>query len=194
MRAILPILVLAVGLVGCKDKRSMPSQAVPPQFTPEEVAQSLTLLAREGEKGKARFTALDAVRDSAPYVSEFVRLFPGAEVNYRYFTNTEEPGFDVGVDLYERYELRMQLPVHFDSERRTVIGYGDPVFSIWEAASVTRGPSGTAQTALNPAGERDFGSAEWRTIVEHGGDFAAIGYTMLTNQPVTGFAYRKVQP
>ena len=188
--------LLTIVLVSCTQKPSPPSRAdaVPPKFTPEEVAQSLTLLVREGEKGKARFAALDAVRDSAPYVSDFVRLFPGAEVNYRYFTGTGEPGFDVGVDLHERYEFMMQLPVRFDSERLKVIGYGEPKFVIWEAASVTRGSSGIAETTLNPAGERHFGSAEWRTLVERTGDFAAIGYAMVTNRPVPGFAHREVQP
>jgi hypothetical protein len=38
------------------------------------------------------------------------------------------------------------------------------------------------------------GSAEWRALVERGGDFSAIGYTMITNRPVPGFAHRKVQP
>ena len=196
MRTILLFAALAAGLVSCTQKPAAPSQAdaVPPKFTPEEVAQSLTLLVREGEKGKARFAALDAARDTAPYVSNLVRLFPGAEVNYRYFTNTDEPGFDVGVDLHERYEFRMQLPVRFDSERLKVVGYGEPKFVLWEAASVTRGPSGIAGTTLNPAGERQFGSAEWRTIVEHDGDFTSIGYKMTTNQPVAGFAHRKVQP
>ena len=190
------MLVLAIGLIACKDKRTAQSQAdaVAPKFTPEQVAQSLALLAREGQKGKERFAALDAVRASAPYVSEFVRLFPKAEVNYRYFTSTDEPGFEVGVDLYERYEFRMQLPARFDAERRTVIAYGEPVFSIWEVATVTRGPSGIAQETLNPAGERHFGSAEWRTLVEQSGDFGAIGHTLITNQPVPGFRYRKVQP
>jgi hypothetical protein len=196
MRTTLFILPLTIGLVSCTQKPATPSQAdaVPPKFTPEEVAQSLTLLVREGEKGKARFAALDAVRDSAPYVSEFVRLFPGAEVNYRYFTSADEPGFDVGVDLHERYEFRMQLPVRFDSERRNVIGYGEPQFSIWEVATVTRGPSGIAQESFNPTGERHFRLAEWRTLVERGGDFSAIGYAMRTNQPVAGFRDRKIQP
>src|SRR5215510_4643252 len=147
MRAILFVLPLSFGLVACNQK-SATSQAgaVPPKFTPEEVAQSLALLAREGEKGKVRFAALDAVRDSAPFVSEFVRLFPGAEVNYRYFGSTDEPGFDVEADLYERYELTMQLPVRFDSERRKVIGYGEPTFYLVEAAS-QKG----RETTYNPA-------------------------------------------
>ena len=196
MRAILFILPLTIGLVSCIQNPAPPSQAEaePPKFTPEEVAQSLSLLAREGEKGKARFAALDGVRDSAPYISDFIRTFPGAEVNYRYFTSTDEPGFDVGVDLHERYELRMQLPVHFDSERRKVIGYGEPQFSIWEVVTVTRGPSGIAQETFNPGGERHFSSAEWGSLVAHGGDFAVIGYAIVTNQPVLGFAHRKVQP
>src|SRR5687768_11224807 len=117
MRTIQFILPLTIGLLSCSHKPAKPSQtdATPPKFTPEEVAQSLSLLVREGEKGEAKFAALDAVRDSAPFVSEFVRLFPRAEVNYRYFTSSDEPGFDVGVDLHERYEFRMQLPALFDS-------------------------------------------------------------------------------
>ncbi len=166
----------------------------PPKFTPEEVAHSLKLIFAEAENGKARFAALDAVRESAPYLSEVVRLFPSAEVNYRYFSGTDEPGFNVGVDLYERYVFGMQLPVQLDPKRRGVIGYGEPTFVIQEVASVTRGPSGAARTTLNPSRERRFGPSEWRTILEHGGDFSAIGYTMITNQPVPGFAHRKIQP
>jgi len=110
-------------------------------------------------------------------------------VNYRYFTSADEPGFDVGVDLYERYKLTMQLPVRFDSERRKVIGYGEPKFYLVEAVS-QKG----RETSHNPAGERRFGSAEWRMLVAHGGDFSAIGYLMRTNQPIAGFKDRKSQP
>ncbi len=142
------------------------------------------------EKGNDSFTALDAARSSVPYVSEFLRLFPKAEVRYRSFTGGL--GFDVSVDLYERYELTMQLPAAFDSSRSKVIDYGEPRFTLWEAASVKRNKSGIAETTLNPAGERRFGSADWRKIVEAGGDFGAIGYAMLTNQPVQGFRGREI--
>jgi hypothetical protein len=184
------IVPLSFALVGCNQKSAKSeADAVPPKFTPEQVAQSLTLLAQEGEKGKARFAALDAVSNSAPFVSEFVQLFPAAKVNYSYFATKDEPGFDVEVDLYERYELTMQLPVRFDSERRNVVGYGEPAFYLVEAAS-QKG----RETTYNPAAQRRFGSAEWRTLVEHEGDFSAIGYTMRTNQPVPGFKDRKKQP
>jgi hypothetical protein len=109
-------------------------------------------------------------------------------VNYRYFTSTHEPGFDVGVDLHERYEFTMQLPVRFDPEGHVVVGYGEPKFYLVEVAS-QKG----RETSYNPAGARHFGSADWRKIVESGGDFLAIGYTMITNQPAAGFRDRKVQ-
>src|SRR5262245_23632704 len=146
-RSALAIFLLSLGVVSCKEKpRPSQSEAAPPKFTAEQMTQSLALLAKEGEKGKIAFAALDAVRNSAPYVSEFLRLYPDAKVDYQYFTGTGEPGFDVDVDLHERYEFSMQLPVHFDSGRRKVVGYGEPQFVIWEAASVTRGPSGIAET------------------------------------------------
>jgi len=135
-------------------------------------------------------SALDAARPSAPYISDFVRLFPAAEVRYRSFSGGL--GFDVTVDLFERYEFTMQLPVVLDSSRSKVIGYGEPRFTLWEAASVKRNKSGIAETTLNPAGERRFGSTEWPKIVEAGGDFSAIGYAMLTNRPVPDFSGRKI--
>jgi hypothetical protein len=142
--------------------------------------------------GKANdsHSALDAARLSAPYVSDFVRLFPNAEVRYRSFGGGM--GFDVNVDLFDRYEFTMQLPVVFDSSRSKVIDYGEPRFTLWEAASVKRNKSGIAETTLNPAGERRFGPTEWQKIVEAGGDFGAIGYTMHTNRPVPGFSGRKM--
>jgi len=156
------------------------------QPTSDQVARSFNALIQESEKGNERFRALDGVRSSAPYVSEFIHLFPETEVNYRYFTGTDEPGFDLGVDLYGRYELGMQLPVLFDSSRRSVIGFGEPKFYLSEAAS-QKG----RETSYNPAGDRKFGPAEWRKIVESEGDFRAIGYAMKTNQPVVGFKDRR---
>jgi len=157
-----------------------------PASTQHQAAQSFTALTQESEKGKERFRALDAARPSAPYVAEFLRLFPEAEVDYRYFTGTGEPGFVLGVDLYGRYELDMYLPVLFDPPRRRVIGYGEPKFYLREVAS-QKG----RETAYNPTGERKFGSAEWKRIVESAGDFGAIGYVIITNQPVAGFKARK---
>jgi hypothetical protein len=140
------------------------------------------------EKANDSHRALDVARPSAPYISDIVRLFPNAEVRYRSFSGGL--GFDVTADLFERYELTMQLPVVFDSSRSKVIDYGEPRFTLLEAAVVKRNKSGIAETTLNPAGERCFGPTEWQKIVEAGGDFSAIGYAMLTNSPVPGFSGR----
>lgn len=185
MRNILSILPIMALLVGCQKQQSSVT-AGSTNMTPEQFAE---LFKKEKSKADAWFAALDAAKPSASRVAEFVRLFPAAEVNYRYFTSTGEPGFDVGVDLHERYELTMQLPVRFDPEGHTVVGYGEPKFYLVEAAS-QKGRT----TFYNPAGGRGFGSADWQRIVESGGDFAAIGYAMTTNRPVAGFRDRKVQP
>ncbi len=141
------------------------------------------------EEANDSHKALDSARSSAPHIAEFLRLFPKAEVRYRAFTGGL--GFDLNVDLYERYELTMQMPAVFDSSRSKVIGYKKPRFTLWEAASVKRNKSGFAETTLNPAGGGQFGPEEWKRIVESGGDFGAIGYAMITNQPVPGFEGRK---
>lgn len=157
------------------------------QPTQNQMAQYFNALILESEKGEERFRALDAARPSAPYVADFLRLFPEAEVNYSYFAANDVPGYIVSVDLYERYEFEMRLPVLFDASRRNVIGYGESKFDLLEVAS-QKGRS----TSYNPAGGRRFGSAEWKSIVERGGDFRAIGYAMITNQPEAGFKDRKI--
>jgi hypothetical protein len=179
------IILLSLLVAGCK-KSSPNATAESPQFAPAQIAQSLSLLKKESEEGKKRFDALDAARPSAPYLGDFLRLFPKAEVHYRYFTTTDEPGFDVSVDLWERYVFTMQLPALFDPARRMVVGYGDPKFYLWEVAGVKG-----RETSYNPGGERRFGSAEWRRLVEKNGDFGAIGYAMITTRPVPGFKDRK---
>ena len=136
------------------------------------------------------FAALDAARPSATYVSQFVQLFPSAQVNYRYFTRTGEPGFDVSADLYERYELTMQLPVVFDSAGRKVVGYGEPKFVMGEAEKVERFKNGGASVWYDPSGELSFGSMEWKKIFASSGDFSAIGYSMKKNEPISGFKDR----
>jgi hypothetical protein len=134
------------------------------------------------DKGSRYFAGLDAARPPAPYVSDFVRLFPNAAVQYRYFTPGPEPGFDLTVILHGRYELTMQLPVTFDSSGDKVVGYGEPAFYLVEAEKV-EGRSVSYATS----GARQFGSAEWRRLVASHGDFGAIGYTMIKDQPVPGF-------
>lgn len=134
-------------------------------------------------RGKRRFDALDAARPTAPYISDFVRLFPEAHVNYRYFKNGDEPGFNVTAVLYGRYELTMQLPVDFDQSRRHVVGYGEPNFYLLEVKSVSR----DGVISFNSRDQKTFRGAGWQKIVKAHGDFRAIGYDMVTNQPVPGF-------
>lgn len=127
-----------------------------------------------GLEGKERFKALDVARPSAPYLSDLIRLFPNARVNYRYFARSGDPGFDVSADLYERYEFGMQLPVLFDSTHRHVIGYGNPKFYLWEAAKIERREGRAGGVSIT--GGTNFGAAEWQKIVEKDGDFGAIGF------------------
>lgn len=142
------------------------------------------LFGKAVETANASHSALDAARPSAPYVSDFVRLFPKAEVHH--VSLSSGWGFDVNVDLFDRYEFTMQLPVILDPSGSKVIDYGEPQFYLNEATNVVK-----RTTWYDPKGGRTFGSGEWKKIVESGGDFAAIGYTMMTNRPVQCFRNRK---
>lgn len=132
-------------------------------------------------KGKRYLDGLDEARASAPYVSDFVRLFPNADVRNPYFSPGPGPGYDLFVVLHDRYELTMQLPVSFDWRGRNVIGYGEPNFYLREVEKVEDGG-----VWHNTSRERRFGSADWKKIVDSRGDFGAIGYAMIKDQPVPG--------
>lgn len=176
-------------VVACKGDRSAAPQEQ--TVTLEQAAQFYKTILKEAGKGNDRFATLDAARPSAPYLSDFVKLFPQAEVNYRNFSGGF--GFDVEVDLFERYEFQMQLPANFDSSGRSVADYGEPRFYLREVNHVEERKNRTGVTSYNPLGERKFGSAEWRRIVESGGDFGVIGYSMISNRPVAGFNGRNIE-
>jgi len=176
-------------IVTCKGDRSAAPQEQ--TVTAGQAVRFYKTLLEEAGKGNDQLVALDAARPSAPYLSDFVRLFPLAEVKYRNFGGGI--GFDVEVDLHERYEFQMQLPVKFDSSRRSVTGYGEPRFCLREIVRVETRENRTGVSSYNPASERKFGSAEWKKIVESGGDFGVIGYPMITNRSVRDFKDRNIE-
>ena len=65
---------------------------------------------------------------------------------------------------------------------RQLWGMAHPAFYLWEVSKASRC---AAYPTIRTRG-REFGSAERRKIVASGGDFAAIGYEMVKDQPVAG--------
>ncbi len=158
--------------------------------SPADAASYARMLMEAPKIADNRDAALDAARISAPYLTNFVRLFPEAEVLYRNFGGGF--GYSVSVDLHGRYEVWIQLPVIFDTPSHdNVIGYGEPSFGISEFERVLLSKSGQLETWFKKESQRGFGSTEWQKIVEANGDFGAIGYRMITNQPIPGAELRR---
>jgi hypothetical protein len=187
MRNLLLLLVWSLTLAGCGKQSVNHAASATNDMT---AGQFATLFNQEKQRADAWFAGLADAQKSAPDVVEFVRLFPAAKVNFRYFTDTGVPGFDVSADLYGRYEFQMQLPVVFDSAGRNVVGYGEPRFYLNEVSGVLRPKVGVPGISYDPLGHRQFGADDWKKIVISGGDFRTIGYLMKSNQPVEGFRVR----
>jgi hypothetical protein len=141
-------------------------------------------LERESKKGEAYFAGLRDAQGSAPVVQQFLRLFPAAQIRYRWFGRSNCPGFDGFVVLHGRYELTMQLPVDFDDAGRTVVGYGEPQFYLLEITQFERLPGGPSHISYGR--NLVFGSEEWEKVISANGDFRVIGWTLVTNEPVPG--------
>jgi hypothetical protein len=130
---------------------------------------------------------ISPARSAGVYVSEFFRCFPSAKV--RQGSVGAGSGFEVNVDLFQRYEFTMQLVVQYDSLKR-IVSHDEPLFYIREVVGVD---IGLAEKPVIRIGEqRQFGAAEWKRLVDAGGDFRAIGFKIITNEPVAHFNDRKV--
>jgi hypothetical protein len=143
------------------------------------------------KKGKAFIEALGAAQPTAPILIDFRRLFPGAKEKMSYFAANDEPGFDVEVYLYNRYQLTMKLPVNFDVSQTRVVGFGEPAFYLNEVSKVHITEGRAIGMSFDPSGALKFGPGKWRVLVENNGDFNAIGYSMKTNSPIADFELLK---
>jgi hypothetical protein len=129
---------------------------------------------------------LDSIRPTAPYLSSFVKAYPEAHVTYRFYSENDKLGFIAEVELHGRYELELRLQPEFDKTHTKVVGYREPRFQILEIER----QEGLSRSYVGGATQREFGTAEWQAILDQGGDFGAIGYSMIKNKPAPGFRPR----
>ena len=83
-----------------------------------------------------------------------------------------------------RYELTMQVPVQISSSTSGRMT-GQPQFHLREVSAVSVDPDG--QVGAKFSREFVFGLAQWKNVVDAGGDFGAIGFKMNTGAPVKDF-------
>jgi hypothetical protein len=171
MIAFLLILALSTILVGCGSKETgLPSVAA---ITKEQSYYEAAML--------------DAT-NSIPFAADFTRLFPHAWTFFSYYTGTVGPSsLNMQTLLYGRYELHMRVPVTFDAARRKVNTFGQPEFLFQAISSITTADNGNLYVSYDTDNFHRFGSSEWKRVVESGGDFAAVGYTVVSNSPVPRF-------
>jgi hypothetical protein len=171
MRAFLPILVLSSVLAGCgSGDAGLPSVAT---MTKEQANYE---------------AALRDATNSIPYAADFARLFPRAGAFFSYYTGIAGPSsFNIQTLLYGRYELHMRVPVTFDAGRGKVETFGQPEFLFKAISSITSADNGNLYIAYDTENSHRFGPSEWKRVVESGGNFTAIGYTVVSNNPVPRF-------
>ena len=129
-----------------------------------------------------------------PYTAEIETMFPGAEVDHfiTYFGFSEKPVPWNSVAYWkDRYVFIFQVDVKVDYANNTIAGIvGTPRFRLWEIASVSIISSSSVDARMS--NDYDISESEWRKLVTSKGDFSAIGITLKTNSPVSGFpAYRR---
>ena len=185
MRAFLIIVAVSATFVGCDSKQTWPPSA----SAVKKIESDYN-------------AALADARSSVPYAADFARLFPESLSYFSYYTGGVGPSsLNMETLLFDRYQLKMGVPVTFDATRRKVRSFGEPESVLLEYSEVKKirrmgsGPDGTPAASenlqLGKSGDRslNFGAREWMQVVEAHGDFSVIGFTLSTNRPAPGFEY-----
>jgi hypothetical protein len=171
MRAFLVTVAMTSLLVGCDSKQT----ALPSAATMQKVQSDYD-------------AALSDATNSIPFAADFARFVPVTQCFFSYYLGGAGPSqFCLKGCLYDRYQFSMVVPVTFDNKRRKIETFGEPEFLLQEVSRVERDPDGRLSISWSMDGQRRFGAGDWQRIVNAGGDFSAIGYTCVTNNPAPGF-------
>lgn len=77
----------------------------------------------------------------------------------------------------------MQMGVEFSPSQRQIVSFNEPNFWLLELKSHIQMQNGG--TKISYTGKQlNFGAKEWQSVVNSNGKFDALGYIMVTNQPV----------
>ena len=118
-----------------------------------------------------------------PEASEFRNLFTNT---YEFVTYHDgyygEPLWNSKALLNGRYILTFQSKIDVNYATSTVTNYHSPKFFLTEIISAQRLASG--QTSVTHGTNFDFGPAQWKKLVQSGGNFEALGVKLQTNAPV----------
>jgi hypothetical protein len=83
-----------------------------------------------------------------------------------------------------RYTLTMQVPVAIASSHSGHVT-GEPEFLLLEVSAVDVSPSG--QVGASFGRQIKFGAKEWKTVVDHKGDFSKIGFPIESRPAIKDF-------
>ena len=161
-------IALLILLTGCDDYRS--------------TSASL----RDGIRLKARRAAvLASARQSVAFVRQVEQVFSGCN------TSAGEGrlgwDFDFELGLYGRYVIKGRAPLTVDTNKMVVVGSGPPTIYIYEVNRIIPSPDGVGGAVKFTTNQVQLGAGEWAKLFDSRGDFATVGYTMITNMPVPHF-------
>jgi hypothetical protein len=134
---------------------------------------------------KAQELLVEEAKQEIRSVKEFTTLFPEARPHV--YTRRFERGTTViqmRAIVYDRYDL--MLTARFEVDRRLRISsVGTNSIHFNEMTLIEGKPSGQLHTRYD-GDHFKLSDEQWRKVVEAGGDFAAAGIPVKTNQPTPG--------
>lgn len=120
------------------------------------------------------------------YPAQFNQLFPGTQNIISYYTGSAgAPAWTSSAGLYGRYVFKMHLSIALDKGRTNIISYGPPTFYVYEITNIVPGEYDNPRVSM--VQQATFFSYDWLRLLQATGDFAILGITLKTNEPVKGF-------
>jgi hypothetical protein len=148
-------------------------------------AQRSALL-KEGQRFEARRAAvLASARQSVAFAREFDQLFSGGHTSASEGRLGWDYDFEVG--LYGRYVIQGRVPLTVDTNTLAVVSAGSPIIYVREIDRIIPSAGDVGGQATFTTNCAQFGTAEWRKLIDSHGDFSVVGYPMATNTPLPHF-------
>lgn len=130
--------------------------------------------------------AVESGRLKIQPVQEMEAMFPAQVQNFIGHTPGTLPRWNSEVLLYDRYILKMQVPIRVNGSFSEVIEMTEePKFYLWEVVVIEEFSNGQLVSSFGD--NRTLGLNEWNTLVAADGDFSAIGIELKKDQPVEHF-------
>jgi hypothetical protein len=141
-----------------------------------------------GDTADANYEKAIASGRRVEWVKQMDQVFPGPDHSISYFTGEfGKPQWASRVGLFGRYVLIGEMDITLSDDRTKIIDHLQPKFHLIEIARINVDPNSGQALIENGDTELEFGTSEWKKLIQNKGDFSALKVKLVKDKPVPLF-------